>query len=267
MTTRKILCESSIPDLETESGLTKSDTEKAEVMNRFFTSVFTNEDLNDIPAPSTMFTHDVLIDIEITEDKVKQKLEDLNQNKSAGPDNQHPRVLKEISPAIAKPVSLIYRKSLDEAYLPQIWRDANITPLHKKGNKASANNYRPVSLTILCKTLESIIKDEIIEFLKKYNLLYKFQHAFVGKRSCTTQILEALDLWTKLIDDGETVDVIYLDFAKAFDKVPHKRLIKKCEAFGIKGKLLSWLEAFISGRRQRVTVNGVKSAWSSSLTL
>ena len=152
---------------------------------------------------------------------------------------------------------------MDEGYLPQIWRDANITPLHKKGNKASSNNYRPVSLTsILCKTLESIIKDEIIDFIKKHNLLYKFQHAFIGKRSCTTQILEALDIWTKFLEEGETIDVIYLDFAKAFDKVPHKRLIRKCEAFGIKGKLLKWLKAFVSGRRQRVTVNGAKSAWS-----
>ena len=116
--------------------------------------------------------------------------------------------------------------------------------------------------SILCKTLESIIKDDIIAFLKKHNLLYKFQHAFVGKRSCTTQILEVLDRWTKLLEAGETIDVIYLDFAKAFDKVPHKRLIRKCEALGIKGKLLQWLEAFVSGRRQRVTVNGARSAWS-----
>ncbi len=209
------------------------------------------------------FDDGALIDVEITEEIVRKKLKDLSHNKSAGADNQHPRVLKEIADAIVKPVTLIYRKSLDEGFLPQVWRDANITPLHKKGNKASSNNYRPVSLTsILCKIFESIIKDEIISFLKKHNLLYKFQHAFIGKRSCTTQILEALDMWTKLLDDGETIDIIYLDFAKAFDKVPHKRLMKKCEAFGIQGKLLKWLEAFVSGRRQRVTVNGAKSAWS-----
>ena len=102
--------------------------------------------------------------------------------------------------------------------------------------------------SILCKILESIIKDEIIAFLKKHNLLYRFQHAFIGKRLCTTQILEAMDCWTKFLNEGEMVDVIYLDFAKAFDKVPHKRLISKCAAFGIKGKLLKWLKAFVSGR-------------------
>ena len=259
----KTKVQSSIPDIETVNGLTKTDTEKAEAMNQFFTSVFTKEDLHSIPQPTNYFKDDALTDIEITEDIVRKKLMELNQNKSAGADNQHPRVLKEIADTIVTPVTIIYNKSLDEGYLPQVWRDANITPIHKKGNKAISNNYRPVSLTsILCKTLESIIKDDIIAFLKKYNLLYKFQHAFIGKRSCTTQILEALDCWTKLLEAGEAIDVVYLDFAKAFDKVPHRRLIKKCEAFGIKGKLLKWLEAFVSGRRQRVSVNGSQSAWS-----
>ncbi len=255
--------QSCIQDIETANGLTKTDTEKAEAMNQFFTSVFTNEDLQAIPPPANYFTEDALFDIEITEGVVHNKLKELNQNKSAGTDNQHPRVLKEIAASIVTPVTIIFRKSLDEGYLPQVWRDANITPIHKKGNKANSNNYRPVSLTsILCKTLESIIKDEIVIFLKKNNLLYKFQHAFIGKRSCTTQILEALDCWTKLLEEGEAIDVIYLDFAKAFDKVPHKRLIRKCEAFGIKGKLLNWLGAFVSGRRQRVIVNGSTSSWS-----
>ncbi len=258
----KTKVQSSIPDIETDSGFTKSNSEKAEVMNQFFTSVFTQENLTNIPAPTNIFTDDVLIDVEITEEKVRKKLQELNQSKSAGADNQHPRVLKEIAESIVAPVTFIYRRSLDEGFLPQAWKDANITPLHKKGNKASSNNYRPVSLTsILCKLLESIIKDEVIKFLKKHNLLYKFQHAFIRKRSCTTQILEALDVWTKLLDEGNTVDVIYLDFAKAFDKVPHKRLIIKCEAFGIKGKLLKWIETFLTGRRQRVSVNGTKSSW------
>ncbi len=259
----KTKVQSRIPDIETADGLTKTDIEKAEAMNCFFTSVFTKEDTNEIPAPTEVFKDDVLIDVDITEDLVRKKLNEINQNKSAGADNLHPRVLKEISESLVTPVTLIYRKSLDESFLPQVWRDANITPIHKKGNKSNSNNYRPVSLTsILCKILESIIKDAIIEFLKKHKLLYKFQHAFIGKRSCTTQILEAMDHWTRLLDEGNPVDVIYLDFAKAFDKVPHKRLIRKCEAYGIKGKLLNWLQAFVSGRRQRVSVNGSKSTWS-----
>ncbi len=259
----KTKVQSRIPDIETADGLTTSDIEKAEAMNCFFTSVFTKEDTNEIPSPTEVFTDDVLIDVEITEDIVRKKLGDINQNKSAGADNLHPRVLKEIADSLVTPVTLIYRKSLDESFLPQVWRDANITPIHKKGNKSVSNNYRPVSLTsILCKILESIIKDAIIEFLKKHKLLYKFQHAFIGKKSCTTQILEALDHWTKLLDEGDSVDVIYLDFAKAFDKVPHKKLIRKCEAYGIKGKLLNWLQAFVSGRRQRVSVNSSKSTWS-----
>ncbi len=125
------------------------------------------------------------------------------------------------------------------------------------------DNYRPVSLTsIICKILETIIKDEVIDHLKKHNLLYKHQHAFVGQRSCITQILEALDTWTSIIEEEDTVDSIYLDFAKAFDSVPHQRLLTKIKALGIDGKVLAWLAAFLSNRRQCVHVNGSTSGWS-----
>ena len=132
-----------------------------------------------------------------------------------------------------------------------------------KGAKHSPNNYRPVSLTsIICKILETIIKDEVIDHLKRNNLLYKHQHAFVGQRSCITQIIEALDTWTSIIEDDDTLDSIYLDFAKAFDSVPHQRLLRKIKALGIEGKVLDWIAAFLNNRRQCVIVNGSASRWS-----
>ena len=162
---------------------------------------------------------------------------------------------------------MLFQKSVNESYLPKSWRDANVTPIYKnKGSKHLPNNYRPVSLTsIICKILETIIKDEVIDHLKRNNL-YKHQHAFVGQRSCITQIIEALDTWTSIMEEEDTLDSIYLDFAKAFDSVPHQRLLTKIKALGIEGKVLAWLDAFLSNRRQCVIVNGSTSGWSDVIS-
>ena len=195
---------------------------------------------------------------------VKEKLDNLNQNKSAGADKHHPRRLIELKDLLVPLLTSILQKSLEDGFLPEVWKQANITPIYKqKGSKSSPTNYRPVSLTsVICKIMESIVKDSIVNHLKQHNLLYKHQHAFVGKRSTTTQIIEAMDNWTTLLENGDAVDVIYLDFAKAFDKVPHQRLIKKCKALGIDGKIVKWIDAFLNNRKQRVIVNGCSSEWS-----
>ena len=246
------------------NGITvSSDSDKADALNEFYTSVFTQENNANIPSPSDIFCGQKLNDIEITEDMVSKKLDKLNQNKSPGNDGHHPRVLREIKDVLVKPLTHLFQLSLREGFLPECWRDADITPIYKnKGSRSQPTNYRPISLTsVICKILESLIKDAVIGHLIKFNLLYKYQHAFIGKRSCTTQLLEALDNWTQLLEENETVDVIYLDFAKAFDSVPHRRLITKCKALGIDGKILDWISAFLI-RRQRVIVNGSPSKWA-----
>ncbi len=244
--------------------LATTDLEKAEMLNNFYTSVFTHEDKAQVPATDQVFTGAKLTDIEITEDKVRKLLKKLNQNKSSGADRHHPRVLKELIEPLLKPLTMLFQKSVHEGYLPMSWKDANVTPIYKsKGAKSSPNNYRPVSLTsIICKILETIIKDEVLDHLKRNNLLYKHQHAFVGQRSCTTQILEAIDTLTSILEKDDTLDSIYLDFAKAFDSVPHQRLLTKIKALGINGKVLAWLAAFLGNRRQCVLVNGSASNWS-----
>ena len=101
-------------------------------------------------------------------DKIKKKLDNLNPCKSPGPDEFHPRILKELS----LPLSLIFSKSLSEGELSQDWKDAIITPLHKKGEKEFASNYRPISLTsIVCEVMESTIKDSILAYMVKNRLL------------------------------------------------------------------------------------------------
>ena len=150
----------------------------------------------------------------------------------------------------------------DLASLPQTWKDANITPLFKKGDKTQASNYRPISLTcITVKIFEKIVKDHVLSHFLNNNLLSPYQHGFRPGHSCVTNLLTVIDSWTQALDNGIAVDNIYLDFAKAFDKVPHKRLLVKLAAYGINGEILSWLENFLSNRRQRVVVNGVYSDW------
>ncbi len=237
------------------------DRDKAEVLNQFYTSVFTKEDDN-IPRPANIFTDAIISEVAITEKMVKEKLDNLNQNKSPGNDNHHPRVLIELKELLVKPLTYLFQRSQSEGFLPECWREANITPIYKnKGTKSHPTNYRPVSLTsIICKLMESLIKDAIIDHLRENNLLYKYQHAFIGKRSCTANLLEVINIWTNRLDDDETVDAVYLDFAKAFDSVPHKRLLVKCEALGICGKILKLISAFLQ-RKQRVMVNGNPSSW------
>ena len=122
---------------------------------------------------------------------------------------------------------------------------------------------RPVSLTsVACKTMEQLVRNEVMEHVMTNNLLSSFQHGFVHGRSRTTQLLAVLDKWTEAIEQGESIDAIYLDFAKVFDTVPHQRLLVKLKGYGICGKGLQWIAAFLDGRRQRVIVNGSKASWS-----
>ena len=110
--------------------------------------------------------------LDITEDKVKMKLEKLKPNSAPGPDKLWPRVLQNLSAVIALPLSIVYTRCLAEGTVPPDWKLANVTPIFKKGSKGSPGNYRPVSLTcVLCKVMESILRDGIVQHLEKYDLL------------------------------------------------------------------------------------------------
>ena len=109
--------------------------------------------------------------------------------------------------------------------------------------------------------MERINRNEIVSHMESNNLFAEEQHGFIAGRSCTTQLLEFMEEITEALDRGDDVDVIYLDFAKAFDKVPHQRLLAKLHGYGIQGKTHEWIRDFLSNRQQRVVVNGVNSDW------
>ena len=168
---------------------------------------------------------------------------------------------------MAGPLTTVMRKSLESREVPEDWRTANVCPIYKKGAKDQPGNYRPVSLTSDCgKILESIIKDDVVKHLDRYGLIKRTQHGFMRGRSCTSNLLSFLDKVTAAVDSCEAVDVIYLDFAKAFDKVPIQRLLKKVRAHGIRGRVLSWIRAWLESRSQRVVLNGEASAWAKVLS-
>ena len=251
------------PLKDSTGKVTTDDDKMAGLLNDFFCSVFTREDCSNMPEAEQLFTGDTPLETtEITEVKVKEKLEKLKPSSAPGPDKLWPRVLHKLSSVIALPLSIVYTKCLAEGTVPPDWKQANVTPIFKKGSKGSPGNYRPVSLTcVLCKVMESILRDAIVQHLEQYNLLRSSQHGFMAGKSTLSNLLEYLEELTRLVDEGHSVDVVYLDFAKAFDKVPHLRLVKKCEGLGISGSILHWIQEWLSDRKQRVVLNGKCSRW------
>ena len=136
-----------------------------------------------------------------------------------------------------------------------------MSAIYKKDRKTLPSNYRPVSLTsIVCKVLESIIRDNVISHMNENNLFSQKQFGFLSRRSTVLQLIRVLDIWSEILDQGGSLDVIYMDFMKAFDKVPHRRLVYKVEKYGVKGKVLDWIKNFLSNRTQCVIINGVSSS-------
>ena len=264
----KTKSKSRIPDLKTRKnngeGKTENDQEKAEVLSDYFKDVFINDDGVNMPQVDININHAKLDKIEITREAVLKKLKALNVNKTPGSDGIHPRVLKELQDEVQHPLTIIFQKSQKEKRIPKEWKDADVTPIHKKGSKQEPGNYRPVSLTaICCKLQESIVKDCIMEHLLKENDISDHQHGFLSGRSTKTQLIETLEDWTKILENEDNFDALYCDFRKAFDSVSHKRLLVKIRKYGIDGELAAWIEDFLTGRRQRVCVNGHFSSWEN----
>ena len=133
--------------------------------------------------------------------------------------------------------------------------------IHKKGKKDRIENYRPISLTCLaCKIMESIIRDYLMNYFIENNLFSQSQYGFIKGRSAVIQLIKIIDEWTDALDKGYQTDILYTDFEKAFDKVPHRRLISKLKFYGIQDKLVRWIEAFLTNRTQKVKINGVHSS-------
>ena len=257
----KLTVRPEISALMNENGeLIHDEKEMANVCNCYFHSVLNRpSDDGEMPEMEDLCDENIR-DIEITTEMVKRKLENLNRYKGSGPDKMHPHVLRETAASISLPLSMIFKESLSTGETPEDWRRANVTPIFKKGDRNDPANYRPVSLTSqVCKVLESLVKEKMFDHLKSKNLLSEEQHGFREGRSCLSNLLTTLEDWTKMLDDGDCVDVAYLDFRKAFDLVSHKHLLYKLQKHGINGQIGNWIKAFLENRKQKVVIRGFES--------
>jgi Reverse transcriptase (RNA-dependent DNA polymerase)/Endonuclease-reverse transcriptase len=234
----------------------------AKLLNDYFSSVFSEEGDGAVPRADQCEVADNLEDVVVNEQTVKKKIRNLKPASAPGPDGIGSMLLRELADQVAKPLTVIFNKSLTSSVVPEDWRRANVTPIYKKGTKSDPSNYRPVSLTsICCKLLESVIRDSIVEHMEQNGLIEGSQHGFVKTRSCATNLVEFLDNLTEIMEEGGSADAIFLDFAKAFDKVPKRRLLEKLKSIGIGGHLLVWIEKWLTDRQQRVVLNGETSGW------
>lgn len=258
---KKLTSRDRIPTLNSKSGTkcTKSDT-KAEACNEQFVSAFVEDD--GILPPFAARTDAKFDTIEISEQRVLKMLKKLPNKLSLGPDQIPPRLLKMCASSLARPLTLLFQQSLDEGVLPAQWLMATVVPIFKrKGKSCEPANYRPVSLTAACcRLFESLLKEPMVEFLETNGLISNAQHGFRSKKSTLTNTLEGMLEWFEALKAGDIVHSIFLDFAKAFDTVSHPKLLHKLVSYGISGKVLAWIKAFLSGRTQRVRVDDALSS-------
>jgi len=206
---------------------------------------------------------EIISDIHITDTDVISSISEFKEHKSPDIDGITSTYALKIKSIIAKPLRLLFTRSIEMTEIPEDWKRANISPIFKKGEKSSVENYRPVSLTCFYgKVLEKIIKNKVEQFLTKTKFISNSQHGFMKGGSCLSNLLVCKESIVSMMDKGIPVDVIYLDFQKAFDKVPHDQLMIKVRQAGIVGKIADWIENWLEGRTQRVGVNGMYSDWA-----
>ena len=250
--------------LKVNGNLISDSEAMANKLNEFFTSVFGSEAQGPVPRPPQLPVQNELQSTVFSVAQVRKKLLCLKPNSAPGPDKVANRLLKANANSLAPALTAIFNKSMEEGVVPEDWRCAHVTPIFKKGSKFDPSNYRPVSLTsVPCRVMESCLKDTIVDHLVANSLIQPSQHGFMKNKSCTTNLLQFLERVTSEVDVGNPVDIIYLDFAKAFDKVPHRRLLEKFKAHGVSGRILTWIKEWLTDRTQRTVLNGAASDWSA----
>ena len=248
-----------IPTLKTDKGPAINSKMKAEALNAQYQSVFTKEDTSTIPDKGES-TCPSMPDIIFSKEGIEKLLSNLNAAKASGPDNIPIRILKEAAQQIAPVLQVIFTQSYQTGNLPQDWLSANIVAIFKKGNKNTPANYRPVSLTcVTTKLMEHIVFHSIMDHIDSYNLLKHYQHGFRQKHSTESQLIVTMEEIARALDDRSQIDMLILDFSKAFDTVPHQRLLQKIDYYGIRSKTKGWIRTWLTTRNQRVVVDGEAS--------
>ena len=246
---------------KTKNDYVSNSKEMADILQKQYQSVFSSPKEN-----QNQIIHDnedsipILNDIDFTKSDFVEAIKTISNNAAPGPDGFSAVFLKNCSEELATPFYAIWRECFDKGTTPEIFKESYIIPIYKGGDQGEAQNYRPVSLTShIMKTFEKIVRKNIVDFLEENHLFNDSQHGFRQGRSCLSQLLEHFDTILTFVEQGKNVDTIYLDFSKAFDKVDHTLLLNKLKHFGIRGKVLKWIESFLRDRKQSVIIDGSKS--------
>ena len=252
-----------IPTLTLNNEHAETDIQKATMLNDYFTTQSTVIDDNR-PLPQIPPVDHILHSISISIQDVKDVLQNLDENKSCGPDLISPRLLKQGSCALATPLSKVFNRSLDQGYFPQAWKQGNLTPIHKKDDKSIPSNYRPISLlSSVGKIMERCVHKHMYNYLMQHQVLTPFQSGFVQGDSTTFQLLHTYHTFCNAVDSGKEVRAVFCDISKAFDRVWHRGLIHKLSGIGCSNKVTKWFSSYLTGRKQRVVLNGQASDWTS----
>ena len=185
--------------------------------------------------------------------------------KSSGPDDVSPMLLNLASDSLAEPLTKLFYFSLSSGTVPTEWKLANVVPLYKSGDSHDMSNYRPRSLcSTVGKILEKLVSKHLVKHMYTSGIITDAQHGFIPKRSCITQLTTLYHEWTETIDVHKPprIDVIFLDWSKAFDRVSHKILLDTLHKYGICGSVLNWFQSYLSNRSQRVIFQGSQSNWA-----
>ena len=255
-----------IGPLSTGDGVVTDPSEIADVLSSHYSAVFStplaSKRVTDPVAFFSMLENkcDSLSEVCPTLDDVKDALRSFRASSAPGPDGVPPIILKECMDELAPVLLKLLSLSLSSGKVPDSFKLSKIVPIFKGGSKKIAASYRPISLTsILAKVFEKVIKKYLISYLENNSLLNSYQHGFRRGRSTFSALIEHAQLILDMLEEGGVVDVVYLDFAKAFDKVDHGLLMHCLKKLNIQGSVGVWLHNFLSDRKQYVEVNGSKS--------
>ena len=253
-----------VAPLLSEENIFYSDSEKCNILSRHYKKMFTVENDN-LPYMDQCMPENSFTDFMITETDVVKAIQNMNANSGPGFDGIFPKFIKNLAPFLIKPLCKIFNMSLNSGKVPEDWISSIIIPIYKRNGKPSLSaSYRPINLTsCVSKIFERILYGKIMEFLLENDLISKSQHGFLSKRSTVTNLLTCTFDWVSFFNEKQALDIIYIDYEKAFDKVPHKKLLYKMRKLGFGGKIMSWIESFITKRRQCVRVKDSYSQFES----
>ena len=236
--------------------------EISEILNKKFQEVFTPE--TEFNEPHRNDKARKMIDFSVRKEQLMKIIKNLDGNKAIGPDGVSGHIIKECREQLIEPIYDIIKCSIETGEVPTEWKRADIIPIHKGGKQDEPLNYRPISLTsIICKLCEIIIKEQWTKYLENENIISSKQYGFREKRSCVTNLLSFYSRVIEMTQERHGwVDCIYLDLKKAFDKVPHRRLLWKLEEMGgLTGRNIAWMRNYLDGRQMRTIVKGEMSDW------